>query len=154
MGNSGFYLWIHCLVCIRGDMARNSRRGSKYKADANHDADFGCTLQELRLLMELRGTEGVQRIQECYGDIQGLCSRLKSSPIDGNYELFFVFSYSGMLKHWYVLLSPLFNASERKKFLHYCHCSRRFRSHVPCWSLVDLILKQLMETLCCSALFL
>ncbi|XP_017328879.1 plasma membrane calcium-transporting ATPase 1 isoform X1 [Ictalurus punctatus] len=64
-------------------MARNSRRGSKYKADANHDADFGCTLQELRLLMELRGTEGVQRIQECYGDIQGLCSRLKSSPIDG-----------------------------------------------------------------------
>ncbi|KAF4091141.1 hypothetical protein AMELA_G00033640 [Ameiurus melas] len=64
-------------------MARNSRRGSKYKADPNHDADFGCTLQELRLLMELRGTEGVQRIQECYGDIQGLCSRLKSSPTDG-----------------------------------------------------------------------
>ncbi|MCJ8734334.1 hypothetical protein PDJAM_G00234200 [Pangasius djambal] len=64
-------------------MARNSRRGSKYKADANHDADFGCTLQELRSLMELRGTEGLQRIQECYGDVQGLCSRLKSSPTDG-----------------------------------------------------------------------
>ncbi|KAG7329408.1 hypothetical protein KOW79_007582 [Hemibagrus wyckioides] len=64
-------------------MARNSRRGSKYKADANHDADFGCTLQELRSLMELRGTEGLQRIQECYGDVQGICSRLKSSPTDG-----------------------------------------------------------------------
>ncbi|KAB5571514.1 hypothetical protein PHYPO_G00225790 [Pangasianodon hypophthalmus] len=64
-------------------MARNSRRGSKYKADANHDADFGCTLQELRSLMDLRGTEGLQRIQEWYGDVQGLCSRLKSSPTDG-----------------------------------------------------------------------
>lgn len=98
-------------------MARNSRRGSKYKADANHDADFGCTLQELRLLMELRGTEGVQRIQECYGDIQGLCSRLKSSPIDGNYELFFVFSYSGMLKHWLVLLCHCFSMHQKVFFI-------------------------------------
>lgn len=69
-------------------MARNSLRGSKYKADANHDADFGCTLQELRSLMELRGTEGLQRIQECYGDVLGICTRLKSSPTDGNYDLF------------------------------------------------------------------
>uniref|UniRef100_A0A8C1TIT4 Calcium-transporting ATPase n=1 Tax=Cyprinus carpio TaxID=7962 RepID=A0A8C1TIT4_CYPCA len=64
-------------------MAKNSFRGSKYKADANHDGEFGCTLKELRSLMELRGTDGLQRIQECYGDVQGLCSRLKSSPIDG-----------------------------------------------------------------------
>uniref|UniRef100_A0A673G2Z9 Calcium-transporting ATPase n=1 Tax=Sinocyclocheilus rhinocerous TaxID=307959 RepID=A0A673G2Z9_9TELE len=66
-----------------GTMAKNSFRGSKYKADANHDGDVGCTLKELRSLMELRGTDGLQRIQECYGDVQGLCSRLKSSPIDG-----------------------------------------------------------------------
>lgn len=33
--------------------------------------------------MELRGTDGLQRIQECYGDVQGLCSKLKSSPIEG-----------------------------------------------------------------------
>ncbi|XP_051979261.1 plasma membrane calcium-transporting ATPase 1-like isoform X5 [Xyrauchen texanus] len=64
-------------------MARNSFRGSKYKAEANHDGDFGCTLKELRSLMELRGADGLQRIQECYGDVQGLCSRLKSSPIEG-----------------------------------------------------------------------
>uniref|UniRef100_A0A8B9HLS8 Calcium-transporting ATPase n=1 Tax=Astyanax mexicanus TaxID=7994 RepID=A0A8B9HLS8_ASTMX len=64
-------------------MARNSFRGSKYKADANHDAEFGCTLKELRSLMELRGPEGLQRIQECYGDVQGLCSRLKSSCTEG-----------------------------------------------------------------------
>ncbi|KAF7707590.1 plasma membrane calcium-transporting ATPase 1-like [Silurus meridionalis] len=64
-------------------MARNSRRGSKYKVDANHDSEFGCTLQDLRSLMDLRGTDGLQRIQECYGDVQGICSRLKSSPTDG-----------------------------------------------------------------------
>ncbi|XP_062856778.1 plasma membrane calcium-transporting ATPase 4 [Trichomycterus rosablanca] len=64
-------------------MAQNSFRGSKYKADINHDADFDCTLAELRSLMELRGHEGLQRIQECYGDVQGLCSKLKSSPTEG-----------------------------------------------------------------------
>uniref|UniRef100_A0A671T2G0 Calcium-transporting ATPase n=1 Tax=Sinocyclocheilus anshuiensis TaxID=1608454 RepID=A0A671T2G0_9TELE len=52
-------------------------------SEANHDGDFGCTLKELRSLMELRGTDGLQRIRDCYGDVQGLCSRLKSSPIDG-----------------------------------------------------------------------
>ncbi|KAA0724406.1 Plasma membrane calcium-transporting ATPase 1 [Triplophysa tibetana] len=64
-------------------MARNSFRGSKYRAEVNHDGDFGCTLKELRSLMELRGTDGLQRIQECYGDVQELCSRLKSSPTEG-----------------------------------------------------------------------
>ncbi|KAG1924751.1 plasma membrane calcium-transporting ATPase [Pimephales promelas] len=64
-------------------MARNSFRGSKYKAEANHDGEFGCTLKELRSLMEFRGTDGLQKIQECYGDVQGLCSRLKSSPTEG-----------------------------------------------------------------------
>ncbi|XP_051975928.1 plasma membrane calcium-transporting ATPase 1b isoform X1 [Xyrauchen texanus] len=64
-------------------MARNSFHGSKYKPEANHDVDFGCTIKELRSLMELRGADGLQRIQECYGDVQGLCSRLKSSPVEG-----------------------------------------------------------------------
>ncbi|XP_056107081.1 plasma membrane calcium-transporting ATPase 1b isoform X2 [Rhinichthys klamathensis goyatoka] len=64
-------------------MARNSFRGSKYRAEANHDGEFGCTLKELRSLMEFRGTDGLQKIQECFGDVQGLCSRLKSSPTEG-----------------------------------------------------------------------
>lgn len=108
MGNSGFCHWglcfprgesvlRHCVVRCRADMARNSFRGSKYKTDANHDADFGCTLKELRSLMELRGPEGVQRIQECYADVQGLCSRLKSSPIDGKYTPFSFSVESGVV---------------------------------------------------------
>uniref|UniRef100_A0A4W5KSF5 Calcium-transporting ATPase n=1 Tax=Hucho hucho TaxID=62062 RepID=A0A4W5KSF5_9TELE len=54
-------------------------------AQANHDVgDFNCSLKELRSLMELRGPEGIARIQECYGDVQGLCTRLRTSPIDGH----------------------------------------------------------------------
>lgn len=65
-------------------MANNSYSGVKNSmVEANHDAEFGCTLKELRSLMELRGAEALSKIGESYGDIQGLCSRLKSSPIDG-----------------------------------------------------------------------
>jgi len=78
-------LLLSLLVRFFGTMARNSFRGSKYKAEANHDGEFGCTLKELRSLMEFRGTDGLQKIQECYGDVQGLCSRLKSSPTEGKY---------------------------------------------------------------------
>lgn len=69
-------------------MAQNSFPGSKYQANTNHEADFDCTLADLRSLMELRGYEGLQRIQECYGDVQGLCSSLKSSPTEGKFGQF------------------------------------------------------------------
>lgn len=66
-------------------MANNSYSGVKNSmVEANHDGEFGCTLKELRSLMELRGTEAIGKIGETYADVQGLCSRLKTSPIDGN----------------------------------------------------------------------
>uniref|UniRef100_A0A8C3BY69 Calcium-transporting ATPase n=1 Tax=Cairina moschata TaxID=8855 RepID=A0A8C3BY69_CAIMO len=46
---------------------------------ANH-GDFGVTLAELRSLMELRATDALHKIQECYGDVQGICTKLKTSP--------------------------------------------------------------------------
>uniref|UniRef100_UPI0037E85421 plasma membrane calcium-transporting ATPase 1-like isoform X1 n=1 Tax=Semicossyphus pulcher TaxID=241346 RepID=UPI0037E85421 len=66
-------------------MASNSFRGAKHgrRGEANHEAEFSCSLQELRSLMELRGPESVTRIQECYGDVNGLCARLRTSPVDG-----------------------------------------------------------------------
>uniref|UniRef100_A0A3Q4MCI6 Plasma membrane calcium-transporting ATPase 1 n=1 Tax=Neolamprologus brichardi TaxID=32507 RepID=A0A3Q4MCI6_NEOBR len=65
-------------------MANNSYSGVKNSiVEANHDGEFGCTLKELRGLMELRSAEAVTKIAEYYGDIQGLCNRLKTSPIDG-----------------------------------------------------------------------
>lgn len=51
----------------------------------NSDADaFGCTLAELRELMEYRQAEGLERIAEKYQDVNGLCVRLKTSPTEGN----------------------------------------------------------------------
>uniref|UniRef100_F7FHX0 Calcium-transporting ATPase n=1 Tax=Monodelphis domestica TaxID=13616 RepID=F7FHX0_MONDO len=45
--------------------------------------EFGCTMEELRSLMELRGTEAVVKIKETYGDTEGICRRLKTSPVEG-----------------------------------------------------------------------
>lgn len=51
--------------------------------EANHDGDFGITLAELRALMELRSTDALRKIQESYGDVYGICARLKTSPNEG-----------------------------------------------------------------------
>lgn len=64
-------------------------------AEANHSGNFGVTMEELRTLMELRGAEAIQKIQENYGDTEGLCQRLKSSTTDGkiNISLLFYFIF-------------------------------------------------------------
>ncbi|XP_066113868.1 plasma membrane calcium-transporting ATPase 1 isoform X2 [Saccopteryx bilineata] len=69
-----------------GDMANNSMSYGGVKnslKEANHDGDFGITLAELRALMELRSTDALRKIQESYGDVYGICSRLKTSPNEG-----------------------------------------------------------------------
>ncbi|CAL8326300.1 unnamed protein product [Merluccius merluccius] len=54
------------------------------QADGNHaGGEFGVTVEELRDLMELRGGEALQKIQESYGDTEGLCQRIQSSTSDG-----------------------------------------------------------------------
>ncbi|KAM7422005.1 hypothetical protein PAMA_010200 [Pampus argenteus] len=52
-------------------------------AEGNHDGDFGVTMTDLRDLMELRSGEAVNKIRDTYGDVQGICRRLKTSPIEG-----------------------------------------------------------------------
>uniref|UniRef100_A0A6Q2Z0X4 Calcium-transporting ATPase n=1 Tax=Esox lucius TaxID=8010 RepID=A0A6Q2Z0X4_ESOLU len=47
------------------------------------EGDFGITVMDLRDLMELRSSEAVAKITNTYGDVQGLCRRLKTSPIEG-----------------------------------------------------------------------
>lgn len=69
-----------------GDMANNSVAYSGVKnslKEANHDGDFGVTLAELRALMELRSTDALRKIQESYGDVYGICTKLKTSPNEG-----------------------------------------------------------------------
>uniref|UniRef100_UPI00398EB1DD plasma membrane calcium-transporting ATPase 2 isoform X10 n=1 Tax=Pristiophorus japonicus TaxID=55135 RepID=UPI00398EB1DD len=53
------------------------------RGESNHAGEFGCSLDELRSLMELRGAEGVQKMQDTYGDVNGFCRRLKTSPTEG-----------------------------------------------------------------------
>ncbi|XP_052383116.1 plasma membrane calcium-transporting ATPase 1-like isoform X1 [Oncorhynchus keta] len=52
-------------------------------ADGNQEGDFGITVMDLRELMELRSGEAVTKIANSYGDVQGVCRRLKTSPIEG-----------------------------------------------------------------------
>ncbi|XP_061642386.1 plasma membrane calcium-transporting ATPase 1-like isoform X3 [Phyllopteryx taeniolatus] len=52
-------------------------------ADGNHDGDFGVTVSDLRGLMELRSGEAVNKIRDEYDDVQSICRRLKTSPIEG-----------------------------------------------------------------------
>ncbi|KAM5221700.1 plasma membrane calcium-transporting ATPase 3 isoform 8-T8 [Ctenodactylus gundi] len=69
-----------------GDMANSSiefHPKTPQQREAPHAGGFGCTLGELRTLMELRGAEALQKIQEAYGDVSGLCRRLKTSPTEG-----------------------------------------------------------------------
>ncbi|ETE61179.1 Plasma membrane calcium-transporting ATPase 1, partial [Ophiophagus hannah] len=66
-------------------MANNSVAygGVKYTIKDSNHGDFGITLEELRTLMELRAADALHKIQECYGDVYGICTRLKTSPNEG-----------------------------------------------------------------------
>ncbi|XP_060135679.1 plasma membrane calcium-transporting ATPase 1 isoform X4 [Zootoca vivipara] len=68
-----------------GDMANNSvaYSGVKYTIKDSNHGDFGITLEELRDLMELRSADALHKIQDCYGDAHGICTRLKTSPNEG-----------------------------------------------------------------------
>ncbi|KAM4022157.1 plasma membrane calcium-transporting ATPase 2 isoform 3-T4 [Anomaloglossus baeobatrachus] len=66
-----------------GDLSNSDFYSKNQRNETNHAAEFGCSLEELRSLMELRSTEAVVKIKECYGDSDGLCRRLKTSPTEG-----------------------------------------------------------------------
>jgi len=54
-------------------------------AEGNHEGDFGCSMVELRNLMELRSAEAVARLSDSYGGVQNVCKRLKTSPVEGKW---------------------------------------------------------------------
>lgn len=49
-------------------------------------AQYGVTLKQLRELMEHRGREGVQKVNE-YGGVQELCKKLYTHPNEGEFVL-------------------------------------------------------------------
>ncbi|GMR34383.1 hypothetical protein PMAYCL1PPCAC_04578, partial [Pristionchus mayeri] len=44
---------------------------------------YGCTLKELRNLMDFREDKAVDRINSLYGGVEGICQRLKADPVNG-----------------------------------------------------------------------
>ncbi|XP_055725896.1 plasma membrane calcium-transporting ATPase 2 isoform X5 [Salvelinus fontinalis] len=68
-----------------GDLTNSDYYSKNQRNDgsSNHEGGFGVSVMELRELMELRGSEAVVKIQEDYGDMDGLCQRLKTSPTEG-----------------------------------------------------------------------
>ncbi|XP_004581359.2 plasma membrane calcium-transporting ATPase 2 isoform X1 [Ochotona princeps] len=66
-----------------GDMTNSDFYSKNQRNESSHGGEFGCTMEELRSLMELRGTEAVVKVKETYGDTEALCRRLKTSPVEG-----------------------------------------------------------------------
>ncbi|TRY85105.1 hypothetical protein DNTS_023045, partial [Danionella cerebrum] len=76
---------ITLLLLIMGDLGNSDFYGKNHGGDAV--GGFGCSLEELRGLMELRGTEATLKVQQDYGGVEGLCQRLHTSPTeDGSRE--------------------------------------------------------------------
>lgn len=70
-----------------GDMTNSDFYSKNQRNESSHGGDFGCTMEELRSLMELRGTEAVVKIKETYGDTEAICQRLRTSPVEGKCEI-------------------------------------------------------------------
>ncbi|XP_064333131.1 plasma membrane calcium-transporting ATPase 4 isoform X1 [Camelus dromedarius] len=49
----------------------------------SRDGDFGCTVMDLRRLMELRSTDAINHISAHYGGVMDLCAELKTNPVEG-----------------------------------------------------------------------
>uniref|UniRef100_A0A3Q2LS25 Calcium-transporting ATPase n=1 Tax=Equus caballus TaxID=9796 RepID=A0A3Q2LS25_HORSE len=48
----------------------------------SREGDFGCTVMDLRKLMELRSGDAIDQIHAHYGGVANLCSRLKTNPVE------------------------------------------------------------------------
>ncbi|XP_075406594.1 plasma membrane calcium-transporting ATPase 2 isoform X13 [Tenrec ecaudatus] len=67
-----------------GDMTNSDFYSKNQRNESIRGGEFGCTMEELRSLMELRGTEAVVKVKETYGDTEAICRRLKTSPVEGD----------------------------------------------------------------------
>lgn len=77
-------------------------------AEGSYEGDFGCSVMDLRNLMELRSAEAVTRINDTYGGVHNICKRLKTSPIEGKEVITLVGKqiFPWILKTWLHLSPP------------------------------------------------
>uniref|UniRef100_A0A8C4XYJ0 Calcium-transporting ATPase n=1 Tax=Gopherus evgoodei TaxID=1825980 RepID=A0A8C4XYJ0_9SAUR len=55
----------------------------RFSSNSKISEDFEMTLEELRVLMELRSVDALKKIKESYGDVFGICTWLNTSPQEG-----------------------------------------------------------------------
>jgi hypothetical protein len=68
---------------------------TKKKSNAGHDDlsgeaaghEFGISIEELETLMQRRGDESIQELNETYGGLSGLEQKLKTNLINGEIKL-------------------------------------------------------------------
>jgi len=58
-------------------------------ASAGVKGQYGCTLEELKSLMTLRGQEAYHKLHDDYkpGGVLEICRRLQTSPVSGSYSV-------------------------------------------------------------------
>lgn len=67
-----------------GDMTSPAERALPANSPGeSREGDFGCTVMDLRKLMELRSGDAIDQIHAHYGGVANLCSRLKTNPVEG-----------------------------------------------------------------------
>ena len=77
------FLWLRGLVTA-GKMTNPTEHALPGNSIIeSHEGEFGCTVMDLRKLMELRSTDAINQINVHYGGVMNLCSRLKTNPVEG-----------------------------------------------------------------------
>jgi len=56
------------------------------RSPAGVSGQYGCTVEELKALMTLRGQEAYHKLRDDYrpGGVLEICRRLQTSPVDGS----------------------------------------------------------------------
>lgn len=88
--------------------------------------------------MELRGAEAISKLGESYGDTQGLCNRLKTSPADGNVT--FTHSINCVLAAVLAVIAGRIITVQIALEMGHCSC-------LPCHTYLDITS---LETLICQ----
>jgi len=86
--NSGFFRISNIINAAGTVRVLFQKRRMAPGAGGASPAQFGCSLKELRELMEQRGLDACARIQQQYGTVLELCRRLYTSPTEGTTDAF------------------------------------------------------------------
>lgn len=70
-------------MATAGKMTNPTEHALPANSVEGHEGDFGCSVMDLRKLMELRSADAINHISASYGGVMNLCSRLKTNPVEG-----------------------------------------------------------------------